>query len=329
MNGLSEKGKSFLFAVLMILLIFVCAGCNDVSNAQEEDEVPKEGEIKIYCLNSSNDGLHWDNYELEEKELDDKIKKVFSLLGKNPEAASHKRALPEDVNIISYYFGKDGQLIIDFSSQYLNMEIIQEILVRAAIVKTFCQLDGVDYLEFYVEGVPLKQSEMPIGLMSASDFVDDNYGSEAGFKQNMTFTIYMTDSDGKIMHEASVEWPVDGTKTLEQAVLECLFAASENGSGLRTAVNSRTKINKVHSYDGVCYVDLSEAFLTKPSNVSDDVAVYSVVNTLCELPGIMKVRLTIDGNEKKSFGKVAINELLSLKPELILQEKAGESTGSN
>ena len=85
----------------------------------------------------------------------------------------------------------------------------------------------------------------------------------------------------------------------------------------------------VRTIDGICYVDLSEDFMTKPGKISDEVAVYSVVNSLCELQGITRVTLTVNGNERKNYGKVNINDFMSLKPELIAQEKAGESTGGN
>ena len=71
-------------------------------------------------------------------------------------------------------------------------------------------------------------------------------------------------------------------------------------------------------------MSIDENFLEKPDGVRDEVVVYSVVNTLCELPGITKVRITINGSERKSLGKVPINDFMDLRPELIQIEKAGE-----
>lgn len=321
--------KNIFLAVLMVLLIFVCTACNDAPTNTDGDEEPGPGEIKIYCTNTSYDGLHWENYKLPNSGRDEMVQKVFGLLGNQPSSASHKKVLPEDVSIISYYFDVDDQLIIDFSSQYMNMSTIQETLLRAAFVKTFCQISGVEYLEFYVEGVPLMHSDKPVGIMTDSDFVNF-YGNSSDLKQNMKFTLYMTDKEGKLLQDCVINVDIDGMKSLEEVALEKLIMGPEASSAFEPVVNEKTVINRIRTFDGVCYVDLSEDFLSKPlGKITDEVGVYSVVNTLCEIPGVTKVRITINGSERKNFGKVAINDFLSLKPELIVQEKAGESTGNN
>ena len=327
MKSLTAKSKKIISVLLIsVLVLLMSVSCDSVSSP-EKDPDPLPGQIKVYCTNASSDSLHWENYDLTSGSMDDRIKQVFGFLS-SVQKASHKKVLPDDVGIISYYFGIDGQLIIDFSAQYLNMSIVQETLCRAAIVKTLCQIDGVDYLEFYVDGAPLRLSDIPAGLMTSSDFVSIS-GSESDFEQRMSVALYFTDDKGKLLWEAVTDVRLDGLKTLEQVVLENLIKGPDDGLGLQASVNAKTVVNRVRTNDGICYVDLSEEFITKPGKISDEVAVYSVVNTLCELPSITKVMLTVGGSERKSYGKVAINDFLSLRPELIEQEKAGESTGGN
>ena len=61
--------------------------------------------------------------------------------------------------------------------------------------------------------------------------------------------------------------------------------------------------------ENTCYLDLSDDFLKKPADISENVAIYSVVNTLTELPNINKVQFSIDGeqvmlyNEYVGFGE--------------------------
>ena len=327
--GKTGRKQNIILAALMILLVLLCVSCGDTPSSSDRDPEPEEGEMKIYCTNSAYDGLHWENYKVTGEDKNSKVQKVFGLLGNTPKSALHKKVLPDEVSIISYYFGKDGQLIIDFSSEYMNMSGIQETLCRAAFVKTFCQIGGVDYLEFYVEGAPLMLSEKPVGLMTGSDFV--NYdGNSSDIDEKMKFTLYLTDSEGKLLQEYITNFNIDGMKTLEEVALLNLIGWNEESTGFKSVINANTKINSIRTYDGVCYVDLSEDYLTKPQNkISDEVAVYSVVNTLCEIPGVTKVKITVSGSERKSYGKVSIEDFLSLKPELIAQEKAGENTGNN
>ena len=327
---MEKKKKSFnrfISTVLVLLsVLFLFSSCDNIPS-EETDTEPEKGQIKIYCTDTDSRSLHWENAAVTASNLDDKIQQVFGLLG-NISGASHKKALPDDVTIKSYIFGTEGQMIIDFSSQYMNMSIIQETLCRAAYVKTFCQLDGVIYIEFYVDGEPLKLSGIPVGLMNANDFIDikDNVSD---LNETYQVNLFMTDENGKLLQETAAFVAVDGLKPLEQVVLERLITGPGEGNSLKPVVNEKTVVNNVRTIDGICYVDLSEDFMTKPGKISDEVAVYSVVNSLCELQGITRVKLTVNGNERKNYGKVNINDFMSLKPELIAQEKAGESTGGN
>ena len=67
--------------------------------------------------------------------------------------------------------------------------------------------------------------------------------------------------------------------------------------------------------DGICYVNLNETFLTQIYNVSADVAIYSIVNSLAELSTVNKVQISINGDtsgtyrEKYSFSTVFVRNL--------------------
>ena len=54
---------------------------------------------------------------------------------------------------------------------------------------------------------------------------------------------------------------------------------------------------------GVCYVNLSKAFLQKQGNLRDEVVLYSFVNSLTELPNVNKVQFMIDSETEISFGE--------------------------
>ena len=319
-----------IFAVLLMLFVFVCMSCSAMSDFSEAGDLePENGEIKIYCTNASRDALHWENHKLESYYINDIVDEICEYLLDKPKEKSYIKAIPDGVEILSCDIGTDGQLVINFSAGYLDMDNITEALCRAAVVKTFCQIYSIKYVEFNVDGLPLTIKDIPAGLMSADDFVDNSTG-KTGFDQNVKVTVYLTDEEGKMLKESILKVYIDGTKPMEEIVLEELIAGPlDSQPQLRNTINSKTKIRSVRSYDGICYVDFSEEFMSKPLYVKDEIAIYSVVNTLCELPGVTKVKITVAGTERKYMGNVALNEYLSYKPELITIEKAGESTGDN
>ena len=53
--------------------------------------------------------------------------------------------------------------------------------------------------------------------------------------------------------------------------------------------------------DGVCYVNLSTTFLTQIYNVTPEAVIYSIVNSLCEVSGIDKVQISVDGDTSIFF----------------------------
>ncbi|MBR4344856.1 MAG: GerMN domain-containing protein [Lachnospiraceae bacterium] len=329
MKKFSDRLKKILIVALNIFCALVFVACSEEKVKQIVDPEPLPGQVKVYCLNSTADSLQWENIYLEKKELNKKIDELCTLLKSAPKEQTYISAIPENVKINSFEIGDDGQLILNFSNEYLNMDSITEVLCRASVVKTLSQLEEIEYIEFNIGEEPLILRDMPIGLMTDEDFID-NSGNGTGLNQSIKVTVYLTDENGKMLKESSSKVTIDGTKNMEETVLNTLISGPmTNQNNLRATVNPKTVINKVRSYDGICYVDLDENFLSKPENVSDVVAVYSVVNTLCELPGITKVRITVNGSDRKSLGKIPINDFMSLRPELIETEKAGESTGKS
>ena len=61
-------------------------------------------------------------------------------------------------------------------------------------------------------------------------------------------------------------------------------------------MSPETKIVSVTTRDNTCYVNLDEGFLNLPGNVTPEVAIYSIVNSLVELSSINKVQISINGS---------------------------------
>ena len=63
-----------------------------------------------------------------------------------------------------------------------------------------------------------------------------------------------------------------------------------------------TKLIKTTTKEGICYIDFNSSFLNKRAGLSDEVAVYSIVNSLAELSTVSKVQFTIDGVSVEKYG---------------------------
>ena len=78
---------------------------------------------------------------------------------------------------------------MDFNRAYQKLSVTEEIVLRASVVQSLGQIDGVDTVLFTIEGEPLEdQNGQEIGYMQPSDFVQ-NTGSSLHAYQNETFRI--------------------------------------------------------------------------------------------------------------------------------------------
>ncbi len=273
---------------------------------------------KLYFLNEAETQLVSESYEPKATFREAQVQEYVEALAREPQQRGCKRLLPDNVALLDYSFGEAGQLILNFDANYSTLSGITEILIRAALVKTFCQIEGVDYVEFYVNGIPCMSGDVPVGLMKAEDFIDENmYGQVANV------SVFFANEDGTALLESHRRVSYSTSISMEQLVIEQLLEGpvqEELQAGMSRTMPEGTELIKVSTKDGVCYVDLNEEFLEKPEGVSEEVVVYAVVNSLVELPNINKVQLRIGGETKKAYQSVPLAEMLERNLNLIETE---------
>ena len=116
-------------------------------------------------------------------------------------------------------------------------------------------------------------------------------------------TLYFADMD--LVYLCAEKRVVKTQDGLEKAVVEAIIAGPESDDYFGT-VTSDVKVNSV-SVDKTtktCVVDLSKEFVLNNTGgaSTETFAIYSIVNSLCELPDIDKVKINVDGNENAVFG---------------------------
>ena len=83
---------------------------------------------------------------------------------------------------------------------------------------------------------------------------------------------------------------------------------------------SGTKLLNIETKDGVCYVNLSEEFVTKFSGGSGVLNVYSIVNSLCSTESVTSVQILIEGEKGAEFGGFVFDEPLEANMDLVVSE---------
>ena len=88
--------------------------------------------------------------------------------------------------------------------------------------------------------------------------------------------------------------------------------------GVIATIPQGTKLLGISTDEGVCYVNLSEEFLKPLPDVKESVSLYSIVNSLCQLPNIDKVQFAINGDSERTFIEdISFSTLFEKNKELV------------
>jgi germination protein M len=175
------------------------------------------------------------------------------------------------------------------------MEKSEEILCRAAIVKTLTQLENISYVDININNKPLKnQNGEEVGLLSPGNFIESDDTSMVT-KHTITLMLYYTNEEGNALIETNRQILYDNSLSLENLVINELISGP-NTEDLYPTLPSTLKVLSVSTKDGICYVNLDSSFVTDALDVSEYVPIYSIVNSLVELSGITKVQISVNGS---------------------------------
>ncbi len=86
-----------------------------------------------------------------------------------------------------------------------------------------------------------------------------------------------------------------GNMSTEKLIIQKLIEGPENGEDVYPTLSKDTSLLSVSTKNGVCYVNFNAAIREKPYNATENVVIYSIVNSLTELPNIDQVQILVEG----------------------------------
>ncbi len=286
--------KSVSIMLGIVMLVPMLGGC---SRKKPESEQL----IQVYYVNSSETGVISQDYELtaDINDTNAAIKELVEVLSQMPDRMQYEAPMSGDIHLIGYSLN-DRLLTMNFSLNYNNLGRTLEVLDRAAIVRTFTQLDDIDYVSFQIEGTPITDHYgNVIGNMSADTFIY-NAGNEINTYEKVELKLYFASEDGKKLIPVYRSVVYNSNIAMEKLAVEQVISGPNTDIAYPT-VSKNTKVRSISSKDGVCYIDFDSEFLTQMGNVSAETAIYSIVNTVTELPNINKVAFSVNGESAFTF----------------------------
>lgn len=286
-----------LWAVLLTLVLLSgMTGC-----AREEKE---DSGLLLYYLNEDLSSLNTLSYLMEDGKskadlspqemADDMLEQLATPSGDVRSIAPIQNFTVTGTTL------QNGTLTVFLSSDYEELETVREILTRAALVNTLCQIDGVDSVSFLCGDHPLTNEDGSVVTAMNSDMFIFNSGKEIMNYEKVRLHLYFANEDGDQLVDTYRNVVYNSNISMERLVVEQVLKGP-NSDVVFPTLNPASKVLSVTTRDGVCYVNLDQAFLTEPYGVTSQVAIYSLVNSLTELSSVSAVQITIEGKTGKTF----------------------------
>lgn len=295
--------KKIWILISSVLICMLLAGCG-------KEEIDPSRLYQLYVISNSETRVETREHVMQSESSGGQLEELLDCLAAMPDKLEYKAPLAMGFQILDYEL-EDGKLMLNMDAHYKDMKPTTEVLVRAAIVSTLTQLSEVSLVGFTVEGNPLYDAQNNlIGMMKSDQFIN-NEGSEINTVEVAHLKLYYANEKGDSIIAVNRDKPYNSNIALEKLVVELIISGPDPKSeGLFPVVNPSTQILSVTTKDGVCYVNLDDNFLNQIYNVSADVTIYAIVNSLVELSNVNKVQISINGDttgmyrEKYSFSTV-------------------------
>ncbi len=274
-------------------LSILLAGCG-------QSKEPKEGKLyQLYYINDKVTRITPFEYQSKTKDQQKLIEEMLEELRQKPDKSSCVPVIGGQFDIVSY-FVSGNTITLNMDERFREVDAIQAILTRAALVRTLTQIDDISLVSMTINGEALREASGTIvGPMQASLFID-NAGDEIGPVETVTLAMYFATQDGKALVQMNRTLDYNSNISMEKLVVEQMINGPIDDLGLPT-VNPETKIINVTTKDGICYVNLDNSFLVQTYEVSPEVTIYSIVNSLVELTNVNKVQFSIAGETKVMY----------------------------
>lgn len=316
-----------MLPVLMLFLLLSGCAKEEAPPVESEPKEPQiitvelpEGSVKLYYMNEQRTKVVSENFDFMQTTVDRMVSQLLTALEEVLWTEDEKDLITDRNPIREYKVDSNGLLSLRFSADYNASQSITEVLRRAAIVKTLCQLDGVSAVEFFVGTQPLLNSGgKPLGMLTAEDFIDST-GENTEFYQETKLSVYFANEDGDALVESNLKITYDGTVSTERLILEQLMEGPVLGD-MQAVIPKGTVLNKVTIRDGICYVDFNEKFMEKRKGITAEVAVYSIVNSLTELSNVYRVQFLINGSTRKNYQNLDFSSTFERNLEIVEGEQ--------
>ena len=277
---------------MICILLSILSGMILLSGCTAKKAADVRGTYICY-MNLEETSLDKESYTISEGALEEQIDEMLDAMQKEDDSEEYKSVFGKAISLERWEM-EDTRLNLYFGKEYYEMSADRELLFRAAIVQSLGQINGINFLEFYVDESPLVDTEgQLVGYMRPDDFVQ-NIGSSLHSYQLEGFTLYFADLKGEKLVENKTNIRYNSNMSKEKVIMEQLLKGPEDDE-MSAVIPADTKVLGISVKDNICYVNLDEGFLNVQYPVDPNIIVYSIVDSMIANGVSAQVQISVNG----------------------------------
>lgn len=294
-----KKILALVLSVLLVLTVFQACGYHKNNQGVKYNLYYANSELNTLAVESRNINVKYDDHD----DLEDVAEIVLKELLKGPSDSSLKAVIPDGTKLKDVDV-EDSIALVNLSKEYYDNDATTELLARFSLVNTLCEISGINKIKLFIDGVELINSTgSPVGAIGKSDIADDS-----NTDNTKVVKLYFSNKDASnlIVERRSIAI-IDNN--LEKSIVSELVKGPIDPK-LNATIPNGTNVLSVETKEGICFVNLSDEFVSKHSGGSsaEVMTIYSIVNSLSELDYIDKVQFLVGGKKLDVYKHMMLSE---------------------
>ena len=257
------KSRKLLIPVVIVLAAIIAAVAVNIIRS-DYGSVKYNGEL--YFFNDSATAIVAENREIKYRDKQGLAESVIEELMKGPTDGKHLRIIEKKARLISVNGVETGNVIVNFSREFITGDNTKDILAVYAVVKSLCVTEIIDSVKVVIEGKDIETGDGSIiGYLTNQDInlQTDTYNSEM---REVTLYFPKKDSQKLIREVRSIK--VTDQQPIAQYIINELIKGTDNEE-LSQALSKDTVLLSVETSDNICFVNFKSNFLDKNSGSAE------------------------------------------------------------
>lgn len=320
--------RGLLICLLIVQLAALFSGCRTPEEENSRSTDTQGETVRLYYTNETATTLREESVILEEGlPARERVDEVMKQLQQPPDG--FKSIVPDGIRVVYTVTLNETepqkiQLIqLSVRGDYEKLAPNVENVFRVGLMKSLIRMQNVNCVELFADRKKENGLSEQVKISSLTqDTVIVNESDENFFKDNIEVTLYFLDEDGDQLVAETRSATVMISERIVDKIMAMLIAGPQEKNH-KASVPEGTIVNEVLLRNGVCYVDVNEAFVKNQvaGETTEALTIYSIVNSLTQIYGVSSVQFLIDGQQKEYYkSNVKINTPLTANMDWVAKD---------